>query len=195
LDLSVTGSRQPGHSSTGTSADQPPASHVQPAFDAIYREHFGFVWRVLRGMGVAEAAAEDAAQEVFVVVHRRLHEFEARSSLQTWLFEIALRVASNQRRRQRRKGAHEVLSPDLPSIDPTPADQADSRRALGEVLSILEGMDEGLRVVLVLALIEQLSAPEIGKLLNVNVNTVSSRLRRGREAFQSALERRRRRAR
>jgi RNA polymerase sigma-70 factor (ECF subfamily) len=166
-----------------------------PDFDAVYRDHFGFVWRVLRGMGVPESAAEDAAQEVFVVVHRRLAEFEARSSMQTWLFEIALRVAANQRRTVQRKGGHEVLSPDLPSPEPGPAERAESRRALAEVLEVLDDLDESLRVVLVLALLEQKSAPEIAEMLKLNVNTVSSRLRRGREEFGAALARRRKRAR
>ena len=74
-----------------------------PSFDQIYAQHFAFVWRVLRTFGVAEAALEDAAQDVFVVVHRRLPEFEGRSAITTWLFAIARRVAGSHRRRVTRE--------------------------------------------------------------------------------------------
>src|SRR4051794_22631911 len=72
-------------------------------FQRIYADHAGFVFRVLRGMGVADSGVEDALQDVFVVVHRRLPEFDGRYSMRTWLFEIALRVASDHRRKQRRR--------------------------------------------------------------------------------------------
>src|SRR5512132_2053673 len=65
-----------------------------PTFDAIYAAHVGFVWRVLRTLGVTDAQVEDAVQDVFVVVHRRLGEWEGRAAITTWLFAIARRVAS-----------------------------------------------------------------------------------------------------
>ena len=69
---------------------------------AIFREHAPYVWRVLRRMGVREADVEDVTQEVFVVVHRRLPEFEGRSAMRTWIYGICLRVASDHRRRGKR---------------------------------------------------------------------------------------------
>jgi hypothetical protein len=69
----------------------------------LYERHFGFVWRNLRRLGVPEAVAEDAAQDVFLVVHRRQGSYDARwSRVETWLFGIVLRVARNHRRRLRR---------------------------------------------------------------------------------------------
>ena len=65
------------------------ASEPWPArlsFEETYDEYFDFVWVSLRRLGVAPAQLDDAAQDVFVVVHRRLHEFEFRSELKTWLF-------------------------------------------------------------------------------------------------------------
>jgi len=53
------------------------------SFEAVYEQHFDFVWRTTRYMGVPESAVDDAVQEVFLVVHGRLHEFEGRSSIQT----------------------------------------------------------------------------------------------------------------
>ena len=74
-----------------------------PVFELVYEQHFNFVWRSLRLLGVEPEALEDAAQEVFSVVSRQLARFEGRSSLQTWLFAIMQRVAANHRRTRRRK--------------------------------------------------------------------------------------------
>ena len=70
----------------------------------VFVHHFDFVWRSLGRLGVPPEGIEDAAQDVFLVVHRRLADFEGRSSLTTWLYGIALRVARDHRRRQRRIG-------------------------------------------------------------------------------------------
>jgi RNA polymerase sigma factor (sigma-70 family) len=70
-------------------------------FDTVYSQNARFIWRVLRGMGVPDALIEDAVQDVFVVVHRRLAEFDGRHSIRTWLFAIAYRVSRDHLRRAR----------------------------------------------------------------------------------------------
>ena len=67
--------------------------------EEVYREHFRFVWRSLRRLGIHERDAQDATQEVFLVVHRKLGEFEGRSQMTTWLFGICLRVVRNRKRK------------------------------------------------------------------------------------------------
>ncbi|MEM1033610.1 MAG: sigma-70 family RNA polymerase sigma factor [Myxococcota bacterium] len=161
------------------------------SFEAVYREHFDFTWRLLRGMGVAESAMEDVAQEVFVVVLRRLPEFDARrGSVRSWIVQVAIRNAANHRRRRRRKGA-EPLPEHMVAPGPSPADHAGHRRALDEALAVMESLEEPLRVVLVLSQLEQMTAPEIATVLDLKVNTVSSRLRRARQKFAAALRQRR----
>src|SRR5258708_3313668 len=70
-----------------------------PAIEQIYDAHFRFVWRCLRSLGVPDAALDDALQDVFVVVQRKVSAFEGRSQLSTWLYAIALRVARRYRSR------------------------------------------------------------------------------------------------
>src|SRR3954466_4042923 len=82
-------------------AARPIARFCPPAFQEVFVSHGRFVWRTLRYLGVAEADLEDVCQEVFLVVHRRLAEFEGRSSVRTWVYGIALRVASDYRKRAR----------------------------------------------------------------------------------------------
>src|SRR6185503_5602514 len=101
-------------------------------FEAVYDAHFEFVWRSLRQLGVAEADANDAAQDVFVVVHKRLAEFEGRSKITTWLFAICLRVAVARRRRgyARREQSVEDPLPEQPDSSQDPHRAAQQREAL-----------------------------------------------------------------
>lgn len=163
-------------------------------FDAVYTAHFAFVWRSLRRLGVREAHLDDAAQEVFVVVHRRLGDFEGRSTLRTWLFGIALRVAQEHRRWLRRKDPHEALPDVVADPGPGPLDALERREAAAVLDQLLDAIPEERRAVFIAVELEQLSAPEASEALRVPVNTVYSRLRVAREEFTRALARYQRRA-
>jgi RNA polymerase sigma-70 factor (ECF subfamily) len=160
---------------------------TRPEFPSIYTEHVGFVWRVLQGMGVPASAVADAAQDVFVVVHRRLPEFEARHSITTWLFAIAYRIASNYRRNLKRTRAFEPLDEHMRDQAPTPAENAEREEAQRLALELLDEIDDEKRAILVLADIEQLTAPEISAMLGLPLNTVYTQLRRARQRFSRAL--------
>ena len=69
------------------------------SLERVYRDHLDYVWWTLRALGVVESALDDAAQDVFIVVHRRLDEFEGRATMKTWLYQIARRVALRYRSR------------------------------------------------------------------------------------------------
>lgn len=170
------------------SASQEAARVVAPAFEALYREHYPFVWRSVRRLGIPEAEVEDVVQDVFMIVHRRLGDFEGRSSVRTWLFGITYRVVRDRRRsfaaRIDREGKVEQGRP------PTQPDQRLSRhQAVGALDDLLAALDDDQRATFVMAEVLRMSAPEIAKLTEVKLNTVYSRLRRGREAFEAALAR------
>jgi RNA polymerase sigma-70 factor (ECF subfamily) len=161
----------------------------------VYEAHFDFVWRSARRLGIASLHLDDVVQEVFLVVHRRLAEFEGRSSLKTWLFGITRRVVRDHRRSARRKPAEP-----LGAIEPADLDAAaDARMTKDEEARLLHAMldelDEEKREVFVLAELEQMSGPEIADALDVNLNTVYARLRAARAAFESAVVRHQARAR
>lgn len=157
-------------------------------FNDIFREYGGFVWRVLRGLGTPPEQLEDAVQDVFLVVHRRLPEFEARSSLKTWLFSIARNVAANAQRRRKRR-PEEPLEREPISGSPDPVSNVEAARASSFMARFLDELDEGKRTVFVLGVIEGTSAPELAEMLAIPVNTVYSRQRAARQAFREALER------
>src|SRR5262245_41974643 len=68
----------------------------------IFAEHADFVWRSLRRLGVPTADVDDALQEVFLVVHRRLDGYEDRGLMRAWLFSISRQVSSHYHRGVRR---------------------------------------------------------------------------------------------
>ncbi|MEM6370164.1 MAG: sigma-70 family RNA polymerase sigma factor [Myxococcota bacterium] len=158
-------------------------------FAVIYEQHFDFVWRSARRLGVPSAAVDDAVQDVFLVVHRRLHEFEGRSKLKTWLFGITLNVAKAHRRKRGR--IVDLLEAELVDPGPDPEATAEAEQARGLLHSCLDELDEDKRAVFVLAELEQATAPEIAEALQLKLNTVYSRLRAARRAFEAAVGRHR----
>ncbi|MGC4094788.1 MAG: sigma-70 family RNA polymerase sigma factor [Polyangiaceae bacterium] len=155
----------------------------------VYEVHFDFVWRSLRRLGVPQSQLEDAAHDVFLVAHRRLAEFEGRSSLKTWLFAIALRVAQNLRR-SLSKGGGELLDEQVPTdAGDAPDEQAARSRAVQLGVRLLAELDAEKRAVFVLAELEQLPASEIAEALGLPLFTVYSRLRAARRAFNAAVAR------
>jgi RNA polymerase sigma-70 factor (ECF subfamily) len=170
-------------------------------FDAFYDKHFAFAWRTVRRLGVPEAAADDAVQDVFFVVHRRLGDYDGRAPEKYWLLGIITKVVADHRRSYWRKESrcvpHEVDqdgAETLPSRHPAPLEQAEQAEALRLVVSLLDELDPAKREVLVLAQFEEMTAPEIAECLGLNVNTIYGRLRAARRAFDAAYARHRARS-
>jgi RNA polymerase sigma-70 factor (ECF subfamily) len=198
----VTDSRAAGHYAEVTAPASlereplaPRRTHVDEdaelTFDEVYEVYFDLVWRMLRRMGVAMPTIDDAVQDVFIVVHRRLESFERRSSIKTWLSGIALRVAHDHRRTLRRKGGHEALDPTLSDPADGPHEHLEKNRAVRELDAVLGELGEDKRAVFVLAELEEMTGPEMAEALGVPMNTVYSRLRAARRDFEAAVERRR----
>jgi RNA polymerase sigma-70 factor (ECF subfamily) len=172
-----------------TTADAAPgeaAASAELSLAEVYRRHAGFVWRVVRRLGVADAALEDVVHDVFLVVHRRLGEYDGRAALTTWLFGIARGVASNHRRgvaRAQRKLS--VAQP--PDAAPDPERTTEQARIAAFVREFLQGLDEDRRLLFELADIEGLKVPEIAESLGMNLNTAYARLRAVREQLSRAL--------
>lgn len=165
-------------------ADVPAPCQDAPAFsfDRVYQDHAAFVFRVLRALGVRDAQADDALQDVFVVVHQRLAAFDGRARITSWLFAIAVRVASTHRRRSARRGV-DASEQELAISEGSASNPAEDHEQVRRVQTILDTLDDDKRRVLVLADIEGMTAPEIAELCGIPLNTVYTRLRRARAAF------------
>ncbi len=180
----------------------PPSASVEPGvgqaldFTEVYEQHFDFVWRSARRLGVPQRYLDDAVQDVFIVVHRKLDEFEGRSSLKSWIFGIARRVAHDHRRRVERKERGEELTERVSDpAAPSPLEQARRAEAARVLYDFLSSLDSDKREVFVLAELEQMTVPEIATAVDANLNTVYSRLRAARQAFDQAVARHRARER
>jgi RNA polymerase sigma-70 factor, ECF subfamily len=160
-------------------------------FRSMVDAHFATVWRALRHLGVPEGGADDGAQQVFIVAARRLDEIREGGERQ-YLLAIALRVASEIRRAMRRRREVLMDGPGVESFGTATAEQQpdqvlDAKRALAMLATCLEGMSEKLREAFVLFELEELSAPEVARLLRVPVGTVASRVRLAREYIRETL--------
>lgn len=156
---------------------------------AMLDEHFDFVWRSLRRLGLAAHLADDATQRVFMVASRRLADIEPGCE-RAFLFRTAVRVACSERRTLARR--REVLceDPEPGGVSAARPDELlDQRRARELLDRVLASLPIDLRTVLVLFEFEELSIDEIAATLGIPRGTAASRLRRAREEFSAALAR------
>lgn len=187
------GGHPPLQMKTARHAQPTPEQDALAALDrqlaVVFDQHAPFVWRVLQRLGVASAELDDALQEVFMVVARKLPEYEERGEMRAWLFTIGRQVASHARRASHRRARIET-SDDVPSPAlQDPHEAVERREAARFVQAFLDKLDERQATVFYLAEVEGLSAPEIAACLSIGVNTVYGRLRLAREQFERALRR------
>jgi RNA polymerase sigma-70 factor, ECF subfamily len=152
----------------------------QPSFATVFVEYAPFVLRVMRHLGVPPSELQDLSQEVFVAVFRGLSTFAGRSALQTWLYGICLRVASNYRRRAHVRRERPVA--ELPEQASASDQHALLEQRLGEprVLRLLDTLDPDKREVFVLYELEELSMKEVAELCQCPLQTAYSRLHAAR---------------
>src|SRR5688572_5708021 len=152
----------------------------------IYEEHYDFVWRSVLRLGCAESSADDAVHDVFLVVARRLSEFEGRSSIKTWLFAIAVRIVQ---RHQRDLARHLRRVDAVAGEAREAAKDAHARSEAAEILHrLLAELDEEKRIAFILSELEGMTAKEIGEAFGVKEATIHSRIRAAREKLSAAAE-------
>jgi RNA polymerase sigma-70 factor (ECF subfamily) len=162
----------------------------QERLRSMVDEHFDFIWRTLRGLGVPAASSDDACQQVFLIASRKLR-FIAAGCERSFLFATARGVAANARRasaRSRETPDESALAHEIDSA-PDPEEAASRNQARALLEAILASMKEERRIVFVLYELEGLTMTEIATLLSLRMGTVASRLRRAREHFDAEAKR------
>jgi RNA polymerase sigma-70 factor, ECF subfamily len=156
----------------------------------IYRQEAGYVSQQLRRLGVRPADLPDITHDVFMIVRRRLVDFDQTRPVRPWLFGILFRAAADCLRRPHRR--HEV-GPDKTGIavdgeDPGPRpDEALIQRQARDILSdILHSLDPRLRVVLELHDFGEVPAVDVANQLGIPLKTVYTRLRLARARIDGA---------
>ncbi len=156
-------------------------------FEALYRDHFGFVWAAARGLGAPEAALPDVVQEVFITAYRRLDEIDLQRSgakgvgPRGWLYAVTRRMVFRVRRTAARATRRELALRRLPDDVAEPHGAGDATVDLARLLDALEPPQ---REVLVMADLLGMSGPEMAAQIGAPLDTVYSRLRLARGRVQ-----------
>lgn len=165
------------------------AAPLEQAFVQAYRAHFSWVWRALARLGIRERDLPDVTHDVFVVVHRKLPDFDPGRPMRPWLFGICYRTALDRKR----KMSHwrETPSDQLEAVAPEPApdEVTAARQAHALVLRALQSLELDQRAVFVLHELEGMTMPDIATIIDAPLNTLYSRLRLARAAFAAAVTR------
>jgi len=160
-----------------------------PPFAEVYRANAAFVWRILRRLGVREADLEDVCQEVFLVVHRKLADFDGGCAIRTWLFAICSRTSAAYRRRAHIRRERTYDEAHEQSAAATQADDLDQARARRKLDEILDSLDDAKRAVFVLYELERLPMNEVAEMVDCPVQTAYSRLHAARRDVEAAVRR------
>lgn len=161
-----------------------------PSFEEIYDAYYGTVARWIRHLGGPAADREDIVQEVFLIVYRRLCDFDGRNTA-GWLYRITANQVRDYQRLTwikhifRKKAA---LSPGTPSLAPTPAMTLEARERRRRLEYLLSRLSTPLRFTFVLFEIEGYTAEEIAEMQSVKTNAVRSRIHRARKKLTAILE-------
>lgn len=188
--MSESSATSPNRRLRNASNSERPSGEVPLDFATVYDTWFEHVARWLLALGAPSTDNEDLAQEVFLVVRRRLPHFDGRN-VAGWLYRIASRQVWQYRRR---RWVQRVLSPkQTVNIEEVPDGQAsaaatletkEKRRLLEQIVS---KMSEKRRVVFMLFEVEGYSGEEIADTLDVPINTVWTRLHHARKDFFALL--------
>jgi RNA polymerase sigma-70 factor, ECF subfamily len=185
----------------------PPETSIEPAGTAskldlvgIYSNQKDFVWLTLQRMGIPRSDLEDVFQDVFVIVHKRLHTYNPDAKLSAWLYGICLRsVAAHRRRAFRRRERVDGTDADVDVARPgtehwharveAPDERSRKREQQTTLKALLDTLDPDHRMVVVMFEVEDHSCQYIAELIGVPVGTVHSRLHSARRKLAQAAAR------
>ena len=162
----------------------------------MFREHGRYAFRLLRRLGVREADVDDVLQEVFVVVHRKLPEFDPTRSGRAWLYGICVRFAASYRRSHRNRRELPVED-EMEPVDrdaATPLEILETRKSLAALDTMLAELPDPKREVFVLHVIEDLPMQEVAEALGCPLHTAYTRFYAAKKLFEAAARRARARA-
>jgi len=162
------------------------------AFECLYRASSGLVYNVAFRIVDSHQDAEEVTQDVFVNVYKNLSKFEFRSSFKTWIYRITINAALNRSKKMiKEKKRTAVLSDyQIDSVSFKEQKANDSKPDDELVHRLLSSLNPDQKACVVLRNIEGLSYEEVSRSLNININTVRSRLKRAREKMGKLIKKR-----
>jgi RNA polymerase sigma-70 factor (ECF subfamily) len=119
--------------------------------------------------------AEDVAQEAFVRAHRSIRQLRDRDRFRAWLVRMTWRLAMDKRRGDLRRVAREAIAP-VPMDSPTTEELMAAQQRAERLWRAIDTLPDKLRIVIVLAAIEEHTIEQVAALVKVPAGTVKSRL-------------------
>jgi RNA polymerase sigma-70 factor, ECF subfamily len=150
-----------------------------------FSSEFDYICRTLRRLGVPPRDVEDLVHEVFLILHRTWHEYDSSRALRPYLFGIAFRVASSNRRRAWRETPFAVV--DVEDRAPRPDQALQTKQARALVLAALDRIPLSRRAVLVMHDLDEVPMRDVARVLTIRLFTAYSRLRKARREFEMAV--------
>lgn len=158
-------------------------------WESFFDAHGAFIYSAVRRFGGPSIDAEDATQDVMIVVLKQHQRFEGRAALRTWLYRICINVASEHRRKHRRRDAFESVLEAVAFWRPRDEQpRLDARHALGRVQALLQHIPEKHREVLILCELDGLKTSEVASVLELPEPTVRARLHFARKELLKLME-------
>jgi RNA polymerase sigma-70 factor (ECF subfamily) len=158
---------------------------LEAEFEARLTESSKLAFRVAYGVLRQRQDAEDIAQEALVKAYRNFARLRSRDRFQPWLVRTSWRLALDRQRADRRRAARDGRVDFAP---PPVADDIASRERAGYLWAAIDALPEKLRVVVVLANIEEHDIREVARLLDLPEGTVKSRLFLARQTLKEKLQ-------
>jgi len=162
------------------------------AFEEIYRAASGLVYNVALRVTCNPEDAEEAAQDVFLKVFEGLKSFKFKSSFKTWVYRITVNTALNFRKKSSSRSGRTAQYDDGIAEETTASDDSVNKSidADGDkevVDRLLKKLTPEYRAAIVLRELQGLSYEEIAETLDININTVRTRLKRARETLMKEV--------
>ncbi len=166
-----------------------PDPQLSADLERLYLSELPAVFGFLHRLGARGSDLEDLAHDVFVTAVRRLDSYDRSRPIRPWLLGIAVRVASDHRKKGQSRREVSGDPPEVPDEGRGAEDRLRQREARELVEEALQSLAPERRAVFVMYELEGISAADISEAMGTPVPTTYSRLRLGREEFTAAVRR------
>jgi len=163
---------------------------IEREFETLLVESSTLAFRVAYGVLRHRQDAEDVAQDAFVKAYRSFRQLRDRTRFRAWLVRMTWRLALDRQRSNRRRAVRETAdaSPAEPATAVQPLDDLAARERAAELWAAIDALPDKLRVVIVLASIQEHDIGEVAQLLDLPDGTVKSRLFLARQRLKEQLQ-------
>jgi RNA polymerase sigma-70 factor (ECF subfamily) len=157
-------------------------------FEDVVEEFSGPLRRYLERLVGSRSTAEDLLQDTLLKIARALPNFEGRSSVKTWAFTIATRVATDHLRRPQNRGRMAEIDETVQVVDA----ETDHKLVVDEMSNcmreVIDSLPEDYRTALVLHDLEGQTAAQVAEIVGCSVATAKIRIHRARRRLRQALD-------